>query len=696
MAIPRQLREAIGKGNSDTVEDAWLQQLEKDPTDLELFVGIARSLVGSSQGERARTLLETLDEELVRRKLWRERLDLLRRAGSILRGSNPELHALIVATLEKLYAGSKHLAGVVEVVGLQRAASDIPKTWEKVERLEGLMPFGIGAVVRMQGKGAGRITEVNLALQSFKVDFEQHKGLTVGFRAASKMMEALKPGHILRRKLEAPEELEALVKGDPPELLRLVLETDGKPLAAGDVRRMLRGIVSESQWTSWWSAARKHPQVVAGSGAKKGYTWAATTADASQTVWKSFEKADPRKKLDLLRRRGEKDPKLAERMVNALVTLGAKMATKDTSVALEIALSLERISQSPGGDEAAGWTAQELLSAASAPAAVVAGVQDRALRERAWKLLREREDWRELYADALARETDGRNLTLLADDLQGEAALFERFADGTLVQPHKVPAAFTWLAERAATDDDLLARNPLRWIQQLLASLSRDELAPFRSRLWSQLESGGVLPRAMALLPAEQAEQAKEALERAPALETYQRKDLIAALEMRHPSLRGGQEEPLYALPTSIEAKREELRTLMEIDIPANRKAIEEARAMGDLRENFEYKAARGRHEFLNSRASEVNSQLERSRPLDLSTVDTSQVRVGTRVELADGGGATRTLTILGPWESAPEKGIISFESEAARGLIGTKVGDPVTLGGEALTVQSIGRASAP
>ncbi len=696
MAISRQLREAIGKGKSDTIEDAWIERLQEDPHDLEFYAGIARSLIGSNQDDRARTLLQTLDEELTRKKLWGERLAMLHRVGPIFEPGAEALHALILETLGKLYAKSSHLEGIIEVVGLHRAPQDIPKTWDKVDRLQQLMVFDVGAVVRMEGKGAGHVTAVNFGLQSFKVDFEKHKGLSVGFRAASKMLEVLPTDHLLRRKIEAPAELLALVKSDPSELLRLVMESYGKPMAAGDVRRMLSGIVTQSGWTSWWAAARKHPQVVGGSGGKKKYSWAATSEDAAESVWRTFKKAAPHQQLDLLRKSGDRDPELAERMAISLSSFGAKIASSDPALALEIRLSLTRLGRTPSDERPEAWSAEKLLSASGAPAALVVGVKDRQLRERAWRSLGERADWVDIYGEGLQRETDARNLSLLADALTDEdPEALGKFSDSAVVQPHKNPAAFTWLTERAANNDALLGRNPLRWIQQLLVSLSRDELSPYRTRLLVQLESGGALPRAMALLSPQQAIQAKESLERAPALESYQRSDLVAALELRFASLRG-EEEPLYALIGSIDTKRAELKKLVEKEIPANRIAIEEARAMGDLRENFEYKSARARHEYLNSRAHELNGQLERSRPLDLTTVDISQVRVGTRLDLQTAAGETRVVTILGPWESDPEAGIISFESEAAQGLLTKIVGDQADFAGESVRIVAIDRAAIP
>jgi transcription elongation GreA/GreB family factor len=198
------------------------------------------------------------------------------------------------------------------------------------------------------------------------------------------------------------------------------------------------------------------------------------------------------------------------------------------------------------------------------------------------------------------------------------------------------------------------------------------------------------VPRLLAHLTPEQASQAEDAVARAAGIEPYQREQLVNALELRFHALRKESQAALYATPESIDAKREELKQILSVDIPANRKAIEEARAMGDLRENFEYKSARQRHEYLNARATSLNAELARARPIETSGIDVSEVRIGSRVRLQNGSGRERMLTILGPWESKPEEDVISYESDMAKLMLGRGVGAEVSLGSEGWTIRSI------
>ena len=685
MAISRDTQAHLAKGEFDAIEGEWLAAMQ-NPSDLDYFVGVARALTGTGQEERARLLLEMLDEQLRESGRWDLRRKLLQRAGSIL--LPPEkLHPAILATLKRLYGDRTIYPGLIDAVGLQRATHDIPKTWEKVEKLENLLAFDVGTVVAMEGKGVGRIAEANLGLESFKVDFEKIKGMTVGFKAAAKLLQPLAPDHVLRRKLEDRATLSAL---KPPELLQATLQSYDRPLTAGEIRDILSGIVTESQWTSWWSAARKHGHVVAtGTGSRQTYRWAESSSDAVETLWKAFEKAEPRKKIERLKRDGARDPGLRERMAQNLEKVADTVMAQDPGLAFEIWFALERTGGAP---EDVDWSPEELLLQKDTTR-LFAGIEDRLLRERAYAMVRERrEDWPDIYRGAMTKEPDPRALDLLADGLreaktEGAQKELDRFYDTLFAQPHRYPAAFTWLAERAAVDESVRSRNPLRLLQQILTTPGRDEFASYRLRLLALAESGGTVPRLLTHLTHDQAAQAEDAVQRSSNLEPFHREQLVNAIHLRFPAQRKDTgPTALYATIEQIDAKQAELHRIMTVEVPANRKAIEEARALGDLRENFEYKSARARHEYLNARAAALNADLSRARPIETANMDVSEVRIGTRVRLS----GNRTMTILGPWESKPEEDVISYESDLAKDLLGKKVGDEIGLAGESFKIEAI------
>ena len=119
------------------------------------------------------------------------------------------------------------------------------------------------------------------------------------------------------------------------------------------------------------------------------------------------------------------------------------------------------------------------------------------------------------------------------------------------------------------------------------------------------------------------------------------------------------------------------------MEIPENTKGITLAAAEGDLTENFEYKARREKQQLLSARAGKIQEELGKARAIDASTLDTSEVRPGTRVTLESGTGETKSVTLLGPWDSKPEEGIYSYLSDLGKALLGKTVGEKANVLGE-------------
>jgi len=692
MAISRETQRQLEKADFDSLEADWIGHLAEDPRDLEYAVGVVRALAGQQQEDRARFLLQIWDEELKAQGEWRTRLAMLKRSSALLLDDG-ELHVEIETTLRGIFPDHSTFSDFVELVGLHRATDNTDKLWEKTDRLLQMLQFDTGSIVAMKGHGVARIAAVNVELQSFRLDFAGSPPLTVGFRAADKLLEHLDSEHILRMTLERPEELTRLLEDEPVELLRRVLVSHQQPMTAGEIHEVLSGIVPEASWSSWWNSVRRHPQVLHDAKGRSTYSWAETSEDAEASVWDQFERSAPRTQIEQLRRNADRSPELAHRMADRLVAECERRRRSDPSLAVEIALALDKLGREELSPE---LQPKQLLASLPNAADALLGIEDRGSRETAYRLLPNiGAGWLDAADKILRREADPRSIGALAEvAFDAEPSRRNRLLDEALSQPRKLPGAFLWLIEQARDDAEVRNRSPLRLIKQMLAALQWDEFKSARAALTAEFESGGTAARLLQHLDSQQAEKALEALRRAP-LEEYLRTPLVNALQLKFEELAGEKEVPLYALSRSIETKRDELRELKEVEIPQNRQAIQDARELGDLRENFEYKAARQRHEYLASRLAALEHDLSRARPIDLATLDTSQVRVGCRLLLRDESGTNRNLTILGPWESDPEADVLSHESELAQSLLGHKVGDEIELPDGSYTIESIGRAEA-
>ncbi|MEW6263272.1 MAG: transcription elongation factor GreA [Thermodesulfobacteriota bacterium] len=123
---------------------------------------------------------------------------------------------------------------------------------------------------------------------------------------------------------------------------------------------------------------------------------------------------------------------------------------------------------------------------------------------------------------------------------------------------------------------------------------------------------------------------------------------------------------------------KRELERLIEVERPANVKAIEEARSHGDLSENAEFHAAKERQGFIEGRINELQSQLGQCEIITPGG-PYSKAQFGATVTVENQNtGETKTYLLVGPYESAPEKGRLSVAAPLGQALIGKEEGDEV------------------
>jgi transcription elongation factor GreA len=121
-----------------------------------------------------------------------------------------------------------------------------------------------------------------------------------------------------------------------------------------------------------------------------------------------------------------------------------------------------------------------------------------------------------------------------------------------------------------------------------------------------------------------------------------------------------------------------ELDRLKRQDRPAIIKAIAEARAHGDLKENAEYHAAREKQGFIEARINDLEGKVNGAEVIDPPRSG-DRITFGSTVKLEDENGNELRYWIVGSDESEPPRGKISVLSPLSRTLIGKKIGDRVT-----------------
>jgi transcription elongation factor GreA len=126
---------------------------------------------------------------------------------------------------------------------------------------------------------------------------------------------------------------------------------------------------------------------------------------------------------------------------------------------------------------------------------------------------------------------------------------------------------------------------------------------------------------------------------------------------------------------------KKELENLKSVERPLNIKAIEEARAHGDLSENAEFDAAKERQAFLEGRISDLEYKLTNADIIDPDKLSKDTAVFGCTVLLENiDTGDEVSYQLVGPDESNINEGRISVASPLGQAMLGKSIGDEITI----------------
>jgi len=134
-------------------------------------------------------------------------------------------------------------------------------------------------------------------------------------------------------------------------------------------------------------------------------------------------------------------------------------------------------------------------------------------------------------------------------------------------------------------------------------------------------------------------------------------------------------------------ALREKVRQLKEVERKDVIRAIQEARAHGDITENAEFEAAKERQAFIEGQISDLEHKIACAEVIDPSRVNTDRVMFGCMVVLENlSTGEEVRYQLVGSDESDVKQGRISVSSPLGKAMIGKVIGDQILVrapGGE-------------
>ncbi len=580
-------------------------------------------------------------------------------------------------------------------------------TAKAADQLEKLKP---GTFCLHKSWGFGRVADWNLLLNQILIDFQGKKGHPMQLVYAADNLTPIPPEHFLARKATDLAGVKEQMKKDPAAVVRNILESAGGSATVTQISQMMIGdLFTEAEWKRWWTSTTKVLK-------KEGYFHI------------------PAKKTEPIQLRAEKVAR-ADELVAAF---NNARQPKDQTAALDQIIKLQSEFSDPAGqlqplvdaiEEAAvrnqrfnpAFTIElvmardDLLKGSSELKSNDAELTlNKIIAEEDGKLvvilpkLPSAKEKRVLQAlpAAFGADWGPRALKLMqSNHARGVGQIPRVFVDagqqGDLrayfqraIREHSATSEMLyWLCkERAGEWQDLITPDLLGAI---LSALERDQHNENSrgSRLRDLLlEDRELISDMFTGVETSTARDAMRRLMLTPVFDELTKRSLLARIIKLYPQLEnvitGEQKEEktesLIVSWSSLDKRKAEFEELVNKKIPENSKEIGVARSYGDLRENFEFKAAKEMQAVLMRRKSELEAALHQARGTSFENPDTSQVSIGTVVRLRDSSADNEeTYTLLGAWDGDPDRQIISYQTAIGQALLGRKVGEKVNLNTE-------------
>jgi len=576
-------------------------------------------------------------------------------------------------------------------------------TTKAAEHLEQLRP---GSFCLHKSWGFGQVAEWNLLLNQIVIDFKTKAKHPMQLAYAAENLTPIPAGHFLARKVRERDAIKAALKSDPAAVVRNILEGfDGKATLAQISEVLVGDLFTETEWKRWWTSAKK---AMKSSGyfsvpAKKSEPIAlrgepVSRADELLTFFNQTRQSkEQAAALDqIIKFHHEfKDPKTQlQPIVEKIESTAAQNQKLHSPLTFELVLArddllarvpeltitrpdltLERLIS----EEEPRLT--EILSKLpSAKERRVLQALPRALGD-AWT----RRVWRMMVSNNPRLVAQIPKIFAENGKIDELRTLLER-----AVREHSASSEMmVWLCRERANWPELITPEIL---PAILAAIERDQHneASRSSRLRDLLlDDRELIGDIFANSEVGAARDVMRRLLLTPVFDNLTKRSLMARVIKLYPELEsmatGAQPEEktetLVVSWSSLRKRQEEYEEIVNKKIPENSKEIGVARSYGDLRENFEFKAAKQMQAVLMRRKSELEQMLHRARGTDFSNADTFQVSIGTIVTLRDVDSAQEeSYSILGAWDGDPERHIISYQTAIGQALLGKKRGERVTL----------------
>jgi len=568
-----------------------------------------------------------------------------------------------------------------------------------------------GAYCIHRAWGLGQITGYNAATNRLQIDFEDKEGIHEMDPAfCVDKLDILEDHNILVRQKNDPKAIESLIKDRPNELIQEILSHyPDNAATASELEKQISRLFKDKSFKKWWTATKKtlvkDPKIAVPTRKTDPYILREEEVKAEDEVLEEFfETKSPKKKVS---------------HASKLLDLSVKHEDiKETlpDILEELAVSLRETKMLNRGERLNGiWIRNDLARFIHADPESLDPTSADLLREsgdlsdlaelipatkykRYLDLIKRTflEDWQKISFDLL-RNSSGKFTNecvhFLHENELGDQ-LRETFQRWLSEHNLKGPILLWIVKNRNSRKYRHLVQGLVgpRLLNAIFYAIDYEALQTAGSRRIALADALSDDPELIVDLLAdatpETAHDLATTLMLNQGFEDLSKKSLLARFIRLFPSIQSivvsdtqQTDQGLIVSEKSFEDRKREYDDLINNKIPANKEAIAQARELGDLKENSEYKMARQDQDTLLARKNHLETDLARAKTTDFSDAPVDTVGIGSTVELLQGSTNTSvTYAILGAWDSNPENNVLSYQTPLGQSLLGKAPGQTVKI----------------
>lgn len=687
--------------NFNQIKDIWDLLLKQVPEEYEFFLQICSKVSSAVSPERGSQLLFELYEVYRLQGKLERAVDILK---LYLHNETKSVEARneLIDCYREMYKDHSKLETYINESNLLQSYRNVE---EAIAYFEKHISLDAGNFVYHKSWGIGRIKSIRG--EQVVIDFIKKRGHDMSLKMAVNALTVLDKNHIWVLKSVLPKErLHEKVKEDPAWALRTVIKSFNNSASIRTIKsELVPAVLSKNEWTAWNISARKMLKTSSLFGTNPEnadeYVVRETPISFEEKTLNIFKsEKDFYQRVKILREfvsNSDPDSTFFEEIYSYFLTFANNYSILNDHVVSSYLLT-KRLSRSYGFlQKPSELSFANELKQEQTLLSIFQSIDDGDLkRDFLLEVKNSFDDWQEKFVKIFPY-----HLTLyIIDELSAsdrKDELMKKIFHEAYESYRERPEPFTWLARNysfeqweyynISMEKVLIALLHLLDITFRNISNKKDVVTNRRINRSIQtiLFEEDILHQYVAANERDQVNRIYSLVKDIEELDPSKKIELKHLIKEQIPDFKftGDDERAetisggLIVTEKSFIEKQNELKHIIEVEVPENSREIGAARELGDLRENAEYKAGKEKQEMLNITVSRLKSEIERSVIFDEAAVDTEKISFGTTAVLYNTESETEeTFHIFGPWESEPSKKIISYLSPFGAKLLNRREGE--------------------